>query len=143
VFIDDMIDRNGPVYLRGHVDETLHERALEIPEWMFDTTYRAIAVVETPVVSCDALGNLQVLLARASSHDRILKEAQCFEGGADANKTGFKTVSTEAVSATNAAAYVEDNASGGAAEDDRPTIAIASPTLGKTTHRVSGRGGRP
>jgi hypothetical protein len=87
VFIDDKIDRNGPVYFRAHVDETLHERALEIPEWMFDTTCRTIAVVETPVVSCDALSDLQVLLARASSHDRTLKEAQCFEGGADARNT--------------------------------------------------------
>jgi hypothetical protein len=143
VFIDDMIDRNGPVYFRGHVDETLNERALEIPDWMLEAACSTIAVVETPVVSCDALRNLQVLLATASSHDRILKEAQCFEGGADAKNTGFKTVSTEAVSASNADAGIEDNASGGAAEDERPTVAIASPTLGKTTHRVSGQGGRP
>jgi hypothetical protein len=142
VFIDDRIDRNGPVYLRGHVDETLHERALEIPEWMFDTTWRATGIVETPVVSCDALGNLQVLLARASSHDRTLKEAQCFEGGADASNTGFKNVPTEAISATSTDTHFEDNASGGAAEDDRPTDAIASPTLGKTPRSASGRGGR-
>src|SRR5262249_42450311 len=142
VFIDDRIDRNGPVYLRGHVDETLHERALEIPEWMFDTTWRATGIVETPVVSCDALGNLQVLLARASSHDRTLKEAQCFEGGADASNTGFKNVPTEAISATSTDTHFEDNAPGGAAEDDRPTDAIASPTLGKTPRSASGRGGR-
>jgi hypothetical protein len=143
VFIDDRVDRNGPVYLRGHVDETLHERALEIPEWMFDTTYHTIAIVDTPVVSCDALGNLQVLLARASSHDRTLKEAQCFEGGTDARNTGFKIVSTEAVSATNTHIHVEDNASRGAAEDNRSTVPLASSTLGKATHRVSAQGGRP
>src|SRR5262249_46943483 len=137
VFIDDRTDRNGTVYLRGHVDETLHERALEIAEWMFDTTWRTTGIVETPVVDCDALGNLQVLLATASSHDRTLKEAQCFEGGADASNTAFKTVSTEAVSATNTGTHIEDNASGGQSEDDGPTDAIAPPTLGKTTHRVS------
>jgi hypothetical protein len=37
VFIFKVIDRNGPVYFRRHVDETLHQPALEIPDWMFDS----------------------------------------------------------------------------------------------------------
>jgi hypothetical protein len=141
VFIDDRIDRNGRVYFRCHVDETLHQPALEIPDWMFETTCSAIRVVEVPVVNCDALRNLKTLLANTSSHDPSLKEAQCFEGGADAKDTGFKTVTTRTISSTNADAQVECDATGGTAEDDRAHVAIAPATLGKA-ERVSGQGGR-
>src|SRR5437870_9287756 len=101
VFIDDVIDRNGRVYFRCHVEETLHHRALEIPDWMLQETCSTTGLVETPVVNCSALRNLKALLDGASSHDLGLTEAQCFEGGADATDTGSKAVSMPTVSATN------------------------------------------
>jgi len=100
VFIDDVIDRNGRVYFRCHVEETLHHRALEIPDWMLQETCSTTGLVETPVVNCSALRNLKALLDGASSHDLGLTEAQCFEGGADATDTGSKAVSMPTVSAT-------------------------------------------
>jgi len=143
VFIDETIHRNGRVYFRCHADETVHQRALEIPDWMFESSCSTIGAVATPIVSSDALRDLQVLLANASGYDPILKEARCFEGGADAKETGSKTVSTWAVSAGNTDAHVEGNATGGAAEDDRADVAIASPTSRRTAQRAPVQGGRP
>jgi hypothetical protein len=141
VFIDDVIDRNGSVYFRCHVEETLHHRALEIPEWMLQETCGATGLVETPVVNGSALGNLKALLDGASSHDLGLTEAQCFEGGADATDTGSKAVSMPTVSATNRDTDVCNDATGSKAEDDRAHVAFAPPTLG-TAMRKPGQGGR-
>src|SRR5215813_3080614 len=55
VFIDDVIDRNGCVYFRCHVEETVHLRGLEIPDWMLQETCSTTGLVETPVVNCSAL----------------------------------------------------------------------------------------
>src|SRR5215470_4055595 len=55
VFIDDVIDRNGRVYFRCHVDETVHLRALEIPDWMLQESCSTTGLVETAVVNCSAL----------------------------------------------------------------------------------------
>lgn len=87
MFIDDVIDRNGRVYFRCHVEETLHHRGLEIPDWMLRETCSTTGIVETPVVTYSALGDLKALLGGASSHDPGLTDAQCFEGGADATRT--------------------------------------------------------
>jgi len=141
VIIDDVIDRNGRIYFRCHVDETLHLRALEIPDWMLQETCSTIGVVETPVVNCSALRNLKALLEGASSHDLGLKEAQCFEGGADATDRPSKAVSMPTISATNRDTDVCNNATGGKAEDDRTHVTSATPTLG-TTMRKPGQGGR-
>ena len=92
MFINDVIDRNGRVYFRCHVEETLHLRALEIPDWMLQETCSTTGLVETPVVNCSALRNLKALLGD-SSHGLGLTEAQSFEGGADATDTGSKAVS--------------------------------------------------
>jgi len=62
VFIDDVIDRNGRVYFRCHVEETVHLRALEIPDWMLQETCSTTGLVETPVVNCSALCNLKALV---------------------------------------------------------------------------------
>jgi hypothetical protein len=141
VFIDDVIDRNGRVYFRCHVDETVHLRALEIPDWMLQETSGTIGIVETPVVNCSALRSLKELLNGASSHDLGLTEAQCFEGGADATDTGSKAVSMPTVSATNRDTEVCNDATGSKGEDDRAPIAFTAPTLG-TAMRKPGQGGR-
>jgi len=72
VFIDETIHRNGRVYFRCHADETLNQRAVEIPDWMFESTCSTIGAAATPVVSCDALRNLKALLASASGHDPVV-----------------------------------------------------------------------
>jgi hypothetical protein len=141
VFIDDVIDRNGRVYFRCHVEETLHHRALEIPDWMLQETCGTISIVETPVVNCSALRNLKALLDGASSHDLGLTEAQCFEGGADATDRRSKAVSMPPVSATNTDTDVCNDPTGGKAEDDRTHVAFAPPTLG-TAMRKPGQGER-
>ena len=141
MFIDDVIDRNGRIYFRCHVDETLHLRALEIPEWMLQETCSTIGVVETPVVNCSALRNLKALLDGASGHDPDMTEAQCFEGGADATDRRSKAASTRTVSATYRDTDVCNDATGSKAEDDRVHVAFAPPTLG-TAMRKPGQGGR-
>jgi hypothetical protein len=62
VFVDDVVDRNGRIYFRCRIEETLQQRALEIPDWMFAETCSATGTVETPVVSCSALRDLKGLL---------------------------------------------------------------------------------
>ena len=142
MFIDDVIDRNGRVYFRCHVEETVHLRALEIPEWMLQETCSTTGLFETPVVNFSALRNLKALLAGASSHDLGLTEAQCLEGGADATDTGSKAISKPTVSATNSETDVCNDATGSKAEDDRTHVAFAASTLG-TAMRKPGEGGRP
>ena len=130
MFIDDVIDRNGRVYFRCHVEETVHLRALEIPDWMLQETCSTTGLVETPVVNCSALRNLKALLDGASNHDLGLTEAQCFEGGADATDTGSQALSTRTFSANHTDTDVGNDAAGSEAEDDRAHVAFAPPTLG-------------
>jgi hypothetical protein len=141
VLIDDVIDRNGRVYFRCHVEETLQQRALEMPDWMLEETCSTIGIVAKPVVNCSALRDLKALLSGASSHDPGLAEAQCFEGGADATDTGSQALSTRTVSANHTETDVCNDAAGSEAEDDRAHVAFAPPTLG-TAMRKSGQGGR-
>jgi hypothetical protein len=141
VFVDDVVDRNGRIYFRCHVEETLQQMALEIPDWMFAETCCAIGTVDTPVVSCTALRDLKELLEGASSHDPDLTEAQCFGGSADATDTGSKALSTRTVSANHTDTDVCNDVAGSEAEDNRTHLAFAPPTLG-TPMRKPGQGGR-
>lgn len=93
VFIETVIDKNGPIYFRCHVDETLHQAAVEIPEWMFDSPWSRVCAVERPIVGWQALRNLKLLLASASNNDPVAKEAEGFEGGPDATDAESKTTS--------------------------------------------------
>ena len=58
---------------------------------MFDAGCNRMLLVDKPVVTCEAVSKLKVLLAGASNDDPIVKEAQRFEGGVDASETKFKT----------------------------------------------------
>jgi len=91
VFIDERLDKNSLVVFRCHVEETQQWSALEIPEWMFDAGCNRMLLVDKPLVTCEAVSKLKVLLAGASNDDPIVKEAQRFEGGVDASETKFKT----------------------------------------------------
>ncbi len=84
--VDETIEKNGRVLFRCHVEETLHERALEIPAWMFDSACRTMSSAEIPTVNCETLRNVKALLS-ASHHDPTVKEAQRLEGGTDAKET--------------------------------------------------------
>jgi DDE domain len=76
VYIDDVVDRNGRVFVRCHVEETLSHRGLEIPDWMLQESCGTTGIAETPVVGCGALRDLKALLDGASSHDPGLIDAQ-------------------------------------------------------------------
>jgi hypothetical protein len=133
VFSDTLIDRNGPVYFRCHVDETLHHAALEIPDWMFDSTWSTASAVETPIVGWQALRNLKVLLASASNDDPMAKEAHGFEGGRDATDAESKTISIGTVPSIHPGSALENNAIGLETKNDPVAVTIVSPVLGKPT----------
>jgi hypothetical protein len=137
VFIDDVIERNGAVYFRCHIDETLDQAALEIPDWMFDSLWRRVCSVDTPVVGWQALRNLKLLLA-ASNHDPIVKDAEGLKGGADATDTESKTISIGAVSSDNSDSPVGNDAIGGKAKDDPVTVTIVPSALGESMQPPEG-----
>jgi len=141
VFIDDMVDRNGPVFFRCHVDETLHQPALEILDWMFDSAWSTVCLVEAPIVVCDALRNLKVLLASGSNHDPMVKDAQSFEGGTDATDTESTAISIGTVLSIHSDPPVDSNAIRGEAENDPVTVPIVPPALGESTR--PSEGGQP
>jgi hypothetical protein len=141
VFIDDVIDRNGRIYFRCHVEETLNHRGLEIPDWMLQDACSTTGIVETPVVTCGALRDLKALVDNASSHDPGLTDAQCLEGGADATGTGCEAVSTPTVSGSHTDTIICNDAAGVKADNDRAHVASAPPTLGAAM-RKPGEGGR-
>ena len=108
---------------------------------MLQETCSTTGIVETPVVTYSALRDLKALLGGASSHDPGLTDAQCFEGGADATRTGSQALSTRTVSATHTDTAICNDAAGVKAEDNRAHVASAPPTLG-TAMRKPGPGGR-
>jgi len=124
VFIDDMIDRNGPVYFRCRVDETLHQPALEIPDWMFDSAWSAVGSVDAPIVGWQARRSLKLLLAAASNDDPVMNEAQGFEGGTDATDTESKAISIGTIPSINSDPPVDSNAIGVEAKNDPVTVTI-------------------
>jgi len=104
VFIDASIERNGRLFFYCHVEETLGKSAVEIPAWMFDSLWEQIRLrdlSDTPAVGCEALKNLKLLLATASSGGHPLQEAQRLEGGADAKTAKSTTISAGIVSTAN------------------------------------------
>ena len=109
---------------------------------MFDSAWSTVYPVDAPTVGWEALRSLKVLLASASNHDPVVKEAQGFEGGADATDTESKTISIGIVPAINADPAMGSNAIGGEAKDDPVTVTIVPPALGKPT-RPPEQGGRP
>jgi hypothetical protein len=136
VSVDEAIEKNCCVFFRCHVEETFHQRALEIPAWMFDSVCRTMPIADIPAVNCEALRRVKVLLS-ASSHDPIVKEAERFEGGADAKETE-PTIDTDGtVSSDNEVALVGNYAPESATNDGRVDVAIAAPALGKRTKRAS------
>jgi hypothetical protein len=135
--VDDTIEKNGRVFFRCHVEETLHQRALEIPAWMFDAVCRTMLPADVPAVNSEALWSLKTLLS-ASSHDPIVKEAERLEGGADAKETESKTDTDGTVSSDNENSHAGSNAPEGATNDDRLDVAIAAPALGERAQRTPG-----
>jgi hypothetical protein len=109
VFIDERVEKNGRVMFRCHVEETRQLCALEVPDWMFDSACSTVCPVNVPAVGYEALRSLKVLLATASNHDPIVKEAQGFEGGTDANDTESKTISIRTVPSINSDPVVRKN----------------------------------
>jgi hypothetical protein len=135
--VDETIEKNGRILFRCHVEETLHERALEIPAWMFDSACRTMYAAEIPAVNCETLRNVKALLS-ASHPDPTVKEAQRVKGGADAKETESKIDTDRTVSSDTENPHVGSNAPEGATHDDRVDVANAAPALGKGTQRSSG-----
>ena len=135
--VHETIEKNGRVFFRCHVEETLHHRALEVPAWMFDSACHAMFLADIPAVNCDALRKVKILLS-TSSHDPIVKEAERLEGGADAKETESTIDTDGAVSSDNENAHVGSNAAEGAANDDRIDVAIAAPAPEKDAQPKSG-----
>ena len=102
---------------RCHVEEKQQFSALEIPEWMFDAGCNRMLLVDKPLVICEAMSKLKVLLAGASNDDPIVKEAQRFEGGVDASETKFKTTTVGIVPSVNSDPLLDSNPVGGEAKD--------------------------
>jgi hypothetical protein len=101
-----------------------------------------VCPVDAPAVGYEALRSLKVLLATASNHDRVVREAQGFEGGTDANDTESKTISIRTVPSINSDPPVGSNTIGVEAKGDPVTVTIVPPALGEST-RPPEQGGRP
>jgi hypothetical protein len=85
-----------------------------------------------------ALRNLKVLLASASNHDPMVKEAQRFEGGTDATDTESTAISIGTVLSIHSDSPVGSNAIRGETEDDPVTSPIVPPALGESTRPPEG-----
>jgi DNA invertase Pin-like site-specific DNA recombinase len=133
VFIDERVEKNGRVLFRCRVEETRQWCGLEIPDWMFDSACGTVCPVDAPAVGYEALRSLKVQLATASNHDPIVKEAQGFEGGTDANDTESKTNSIRTVPSINSDPPVGSNTIGVEAKGDPVTVTIVPPALGEST----------
>ena len=143
VFVDDMIDRNGRVYFRCHVEETVHLRALEIPDWMLQETCSTTGLVEKPVVNCSALRNLKALLDGApSSHDLGLKKLSASKEALMQQTQDRKPFQCRLFQPPIARPTFATMPRGSKAEDDRTHVGFATSTLG-TAMRKPGEGGRP
>jgi hypothetical protein len=142
VFIDERVEKNGRVLFRCRVEETRQWCGLEIPDWMFDSACGTVCPVDAPAVGYEALRSLKVLLTTASNHDPIVKEAQGFEGGTDANDTESKTISIRTVPSINSDPPMGSNTIGVEAKGDPVTVTIVPPALGEST-RPPEQGGRP
>jgi len=142
VFIDGGVEKNGRVIFRCRVEETQQWRALEIPDWMFGSVCSTMCVVETPRVACEALRKLKVLLAGASNHDPIVKEAQRFEGGVDETDTESETIAVGIVPTVNSHSSVDSSSMGREAKNHPVTVAIIATPSGKPTRPREQRGRR-
>jgi hypothetical protein len=127
----ECIESNRETLFHWHVEETQGKSVLKIPSWMFDSSWEHIRLRDTPAVGCEALRNLKRVLASAPSRDQIVKEAQRFEGGADATITKSKTISVGTVSTANQNANLARNGSGGEGKDDTVAVPIAPPVSGR------------
>ena len=140
MFIDGGVEKNGRVIFRCHVEETQQWRALEIPDWMFGSVCNTMCVVDTPTVACEALRKLKALLARASNHDPIVKEAQRFEGGVDETDTEPETIAVRIVPTVNSHPSVDSSSIGSEAKNHPVTVTIVETPLGEPTRRREQRG---
>jgi hypothetical protein len=141
VFTDERLDKNSLVVFRCHVEETQQWSALEIPEWMFDAGCNRMLLVDKPLVTCEALSRLKVLLAGASNDDPTVKEAQRFEGGVDASDTESKTTTVGIVPSVNSDPSLDSNPIGGETKDHPVPVTIVTATLAEPT-RPPKQGGR-
>jgi len=92
-----------------------------------------MCLVDTPIVVCEALWRLKVLLAGASNHDPTVKEAQRFEGGVDASETKFKTTTVGIVPSVNSDPSLDSNPVGGEAKNHPVAVTIVTPTVAEPT----------
>ena len=100
---------------------------------MFDAGCNRMLLVDKPLVTCEAVSKLKVLLAGASNDDPIVKEAQRFEGGVDATDTKSKTIAIGIVPSVNSDPSVDSSPIGGEAKDHPVTVTTVAPALGKPT----------
>ena len=99
-------------------------------------------LVDKPLVTCEAVSKLKVLLAGASNDDPIVKEAQRFEGGVDASETKFKTTTVGIVPSVNSDPSLDSNPVGGEAKNHPVTVAIDATTLDEPMQPREQRGRR-
>jgi len=135
-----VIDRNGPVYFHCHIDETLDEAALAIPNWMFDSAWSTVYAVERPIVGWQALQNLKVLLVSASNNGQIVKEAHGFEGGPDATDAESKTISIGTVPSIHSDSSMDSNTIRLAENNDSAAVTIVSSLSRRPTSPRERRG---
>lgn len=101
-----------------------------------------MCLVNRPLVVCEALRKLKVLLAGASTHDPTVKEAQRFEGGVDATDTESQTIAVGIVPTINSHPSVDRSSIGGEAKNHPVTIPIVATPLGEPTRPREQRGRR-
>ena len=74
----------------------------------------------------------KLLLAAASNHDPTVKEAEAFEGGADATNPESKTISIGTVPSHHSDCPLGDDAIGGEAKDDPATVPNVPSVFGES-----------
>jgi hypothetical protein len=148
VFVFKEVDKNNSTVIRCALEPNRTARALEVPEWMFDSVVCARCSLKgSPVVPWGSLRQLAELLETAGrSGDLAVVQDEDLDrlnpGGADATpESPTASRSAQSVSSGSNRAAVDAIAAGGATEDARPARTIAPPPSPATARRRIRRGG--
>jgi hypothetical protein len=134
---------------RCRVEQDVRVGLLEVPEWMFEAEAGCIQLAKTPVVECEALRDLKVLLQGHQSQSglgsvvEVQHQSLQPSGGADAEPTEPSRVySTETVPAIQVQeSSISKSASRDSTKDGENVGTTIASTFGKSKRLQRQKGG--
>ena len=75
VLVEEIFDKKSRRNCRSRLEDSPESRALEIPSWMLEASWRQTRLSEEPAVDGDALRKLEFLVGRVSGRGRESGEA--------------------------------------------------------------------